>query len=271
MSACDDRIAGILTRCCGLRRISDGARACRAAGRVLTLVLVFGWACAAQAGGNTGGDGAHFETQPVSDISQAAEQYLRQRLGATGRQVAPRAGQLDPRLQLPRCDHALEAFLREGSRIDQRTVVGVRCSGSRPWKVYVPVDVVEMRPVLVARRSLARDHVLLAEDVLAERRDVSRIVGGYVSEPEDIVGQRLKRRLVSGTVISPGMLRERIVIRRGQSVTLVVKNDALSIRMAGTALMDGSLNERIRVENTTSERVVEGIVRSAQYVEILVQ
>ncbi|MGH8194582.1 MAG: flagellar basal body P-ring formation chaperone FlgA [Woeseiaceae bacterium] len=240
------------------------------AGQTLALVLVCGWAAAAQAGGNTGGDGAHLETQPVSDISQAAEQYLQQRLGATGRQVAPRAGQLDPRLQLPRCDQALEAFLREG-RIDQRTVVGVRCSGSRPWKVYVPVDVVEMRPVLVARRSLPRDHVLLAEDLLAEQRDVSRLVGGYVSEPEEIVGQRLKRRLVSGTVISAGMLQERIVIRRGQSVTLVVTNDALSIRMAGTALTDGSLNERIRVENTTSERVVEGIVRSAQYVEILVQ
>ena len=34
--------------------------------------------------------------------------------------------------------------------------------------------------------------------------------------------------------------------------------------------MDGALNQRIRVENLNSGRVVEGIVRSPEIVEILV-
>jgi flagella basal body P-ring formation protein FlgA len=67
------------------------------------------------------------------------------------------------------------------------------------------------------------------------------------------------------------MLEAQIMVRRGQSVTLLVRNDALNIRMAGKALMDGAVDQRIRVENTGSRRVVEGFVRSPEYVEVLVQ
>ena len=44
----------------------------------------------------------------------------------------------------------------------------------------------------------------------------------------------------------------------------------MNISMSGKALMDGALNQRIRVENITSGRVVEGVVRSREQVEILV-
>jgi len=54
-------------------------------------------------------------------------------------------------------------------------------------------------------------------------------------------------------------------------VTLRAQTNALQIRVAGKALMDGALGQRIRVQNTASGRVVEGLVRSAELVEVLVQ
>jgi flagella basal body P-ring formation protein FlgA len=67
------------------------------------------------------------------------------------------------------------------------------------------------------------------------------------------------------------MLVADIMVRRGQMVTLIVKSGQMYIRMAGRALSDGALNQRIRVENSNSQRVVEGVVRSTEYVEILVR
>ncbi|MEX2257913.1 MAG: flagellar basal body P-ring formation chaperone FlgA [Woeseia sp.] len=211
------------------------------------------------------------ERQPVSDISRAAEAYLERRIARTDRRITPRAGSLDPRLQLARCDAALEGFLRTGTKIGNRTIVGVRCGGSIPWKVYVPVNLIEMRPVLVARRALPRGHLLIAADLVAEERDVSRLSGGYLENTGAATGRRLKRQIVSGSAISPSMLETQIVVRRGQTVTLVVRNDSLNIRMAGKALTDGALNERIRVENTVSRRIVEGFVRSPEHVEVMVR
>jgi flagella basal body P-ring formation protein FlgA len=79
----------------------------------------------------------------------------------------------------------------------------------------------------------------------------------------------LKTPLIAGRMLTPQMLQADLAIRRGQTVTLAVNNSGVSIRMSGKALMDGALGQRIRVENTNSGRIVEGIVRSREHVEIL--
>jgi flagella basal body P-ring formation protein FlgA len=41
--------------------------------------------------------------------------------------------------------------------------------------------------------------------------------------------------------------------------------------MQGRALSDGLINQRVKVENLSSGKVVEGIARSQQVVEIILQ
>jgi flagella basal body P-ring formation protein FlgA len=45
----------------------------------------------------------------------------------------------------------------------------------------------------------------------------------------------------------------------------------MSVRMAGRALSDGFVNQRVKVENLSSGKTVEGIARSEQIVEIIFQ
>ncbi len=206
------------------------------------------------------------ERQPLADVERAAEAFVAGDAAGHAAEAAP----LDRRLNLPRCDRPLEPFLRAGARVQKRTVVGVRCSGSRPWKVYVPVTLAVSGEVLVLKHPLPRGHVLGESDLAVERRDLSRLPAGYATEAAAVVGLRLKHSLRAGAVVTPGALVARTLIRRGQAVTLAAANDAVRIRVAGKALMDGALNQRIRVENSSSGRIVEGIVRSAELVEVLV-
>jgi flagella basal body P-ring formation protein FlgA len=208
--------------------------------------------------------------QPPADITAAAEAFLQARTGSASNRTTIHAGQLDSRHRLPLCDSELEAFMRRGVEIAPRTVVGVRCTGSRPWKVYVPVDVVVKANVLTAKRTLPRGHLLTAADLTVDERDVSRMISGYFSEPQSLLGQRLKQPLLAGRVVTPAMIEADQIVRRGQTVTLVAASGGVNIRMSGKALTDGALNQRIRVENLNSGRVVEGIVRSPEHVEVLV-
>jgi flagella basal body P-ring formation protein FlgA len=208
--------------------------------------------------------------EPTENIAAAAEQYLRDRIGPAAPRTTVQAGMLDSRHRLARCSQPLEPFLRRGTRIAARTIVGVRCAGEKPWKVYVPVDVVVTDKVLVARRTLPRGHVLVKDDLVAEQRDVSRLVSGYLSKVEDLLGQRLKTQLIAGRMLTPAMLQADIAVKRGQAVTLTINSGGISIQTGGKALMDGAINQRIKVENTNSGRVVEGIVRSREHVEVLV-
>ena len=209
--------------------------------------------------------------QSIAEIGRVAEAFIHDRVKDSDRRVKPSAGHLDPRLKLQRCDAALEAFLRDDTSIRRRTVVGVRCTGTSPWKIYVPVNVSVTESVLVIKRSLPRGHKLTESDITVEQRDVSRLNGGYIVERSAAVGQRLKQQVMGGRVITPALLFADAVVKRGQSVTLIVQNGRMNITMAGKALMDGAVNQRIRVENLASKRVVEGLVRSPEYVEVLVQ
>ncbi len=207
---------------------------------------------------------------PVNDIAGAAESFIAGQFGHRDGRMTVRATPLDARTQLARCDQPLAAELTSGPAMRKRMTVRVGCNGSRPWKIYVTANVIVTESVLVVARSLPRDHVLTETDLVAAERDVSRLTRGYVTRAEDVVGRELKRQVIEGSVLVPGMMKSSVMIRRGQSVTITVQNDALNITMAGKALMDGAENQRIRVENLTSQRVVEAIVRSPEHVEVLV-
>lgn len=234
-----------------------------ASGGALTVVVVL-LSCSASAGA------ASQQWHPTEKIAAAAEQFLRERIGKTASRTTVKAGRLDSRHRLSLCSRQLEPFLRRGTEISARTIVGVRCSGEKPWKVYVPVEVVVNADVLVASRTLPRGHLIAAGDLVAQQRDVSRLLSGYLSDIDSLKGQRLKTQLIAGRILTPAMLQADATIRKGQAVTLIITSGGINVQMSGKALMDGALNQRIQVENINSGRVVEGIVRSPEHVEVLV-
>ncbi|MEO1244374.1 MAG: flagellar basal body P-ring formation chaperone FlgA [Pseudomonadota bacterium] len=208
--------------------------------------------------------------QDLDEIKSAATDYLSDRLGGTLDGTSVEAGFLDPRLRLPDCSSPLSAFLNAGADVDRVTTVGVRCSGDRAWKVYVPVSMATTATVAVASRHLPKGSVVTADSLRLERRDVTRSRRGYYSSIEAALGQRVLQTVLKGRMLSPDLLEANRVIRRGQSVTLVVMQGTLRLNMAGKALIDGAIGQRISVENLSSGRTVEGIVRSPEHVEVLV-
>jgi flagella basal body P-ring formation protein FlgA len=69
-------------------------------------------------------------------------------------------------------------------------------------------------------------------------------------------------------VLTPAMLAAVPLVSRGQQVTLEAQTDGVHIRMGGEALAEAALGQRVRVKNLSSERVVEGVVRSDEVVEV---
>ncbi|MBT8144760.1 MAG: flagellar basal body P-ring formation protein FlgA [Gammaproteobacteria bacterium] len=204
--------------------------------------------------------------QSLDEIRTTAEQFVSHKSDAVGLTVE--AGQLDPRLRLARCDGRLQGFSTNAGASSGNRTVGVRCTGSQPWKLYVPVRLMRTGKVLVARHGLPRGQTLSAADVEWRDYDLNRLPYGYVSEMDAIEGQVLRRPVTAGTVLLPSFLGSRQLIRRGQQVTLVSSGAGVQISMQGKSLMDGALNQRIRVENNSSGRIVEGVVLSADRVQI---
>lgn len=167
---------------------------------------------------------------------------------------------LDPRLKLSTCTAPLSGFLPPGGQLLGNTTIGIRCSGSKPWTIYVPASVKAMRKVVITTRPILRNSAISEGDIRLEERDVTAGSDTYIFDPEHVLGKLAKRALSGSTSLTPSMLSEPVLVRRGQQVIILAQGAGIEVRMAGTALMDGTEGQIIRAKNKRSKRTVEGRV-----------
>jgi flagella basal body P-ring formation protein FlgA len=104
-----------------------------------------------------------------------------------------------------------------------------------------------------------------------QQHDISELPPGFLDDPAIAVGLTASRPISGGAFLTNQQLVAAKAVQRGQSVTLVADSGGMSVRMAGRALSDGLINQRVRVQNLSSGKTVEGIARSEQVVEIVFQ
>lgn len=206
--------------------------------------------------------------ESLESIQAAAENYVRGQLPETRGKYYVTASRLDARLRLADCAQNLDAFVANNGSVQTRTTVGVRCPDAGGWTIYVPVAVEVEAQVLVLRRPLARRARVEALDVELQVRRLPGISTNFLNDFSTLQGRRLRRALSAGTPLTTDVLDRDVLVQRGQSVTLIAANGGIEIRAQGRALTDGSEQDRIRVQNVNSLKVVEGVVENAGTVRV---
>ncbi len=206
--------------------------------------------------------------QSHASIRATPEDFMRAQASVHDGKVEVEAGRLDSRLRLSACDAPLEASLPPGGRILGNTTVGVRCTGTRPWTLYVQVKVKVYATVVVTARPLTRGTLLSESDLALAERELSAMPYGHLSGKGQAVGQELKRALAAGAPLAANLIEAPQLVSRGQRVTLLAKSGSVEVRIAGKALMNGAAGERIRVQNLNSRRVIEGVITPAGEVQV---
>ncbi len=200
-------------------------------------------------------------------ISAAALDAVRALAGPAAPGLSLQSAPLDARLRIAACDRPLQGFITGEGRLLHQTTVGVRCEGTVRWTIYTSVSVESQTAVLVARRALNRDTELNAGDFQLETRRVPGVASAYVTDSAALSGQRLHLAVAAGEPLLVEALAPAYLIHRGQHVVLLARTGGFEVRMDGIALADGRAADRIRVQNVSSQRVIEGIVRSDSVVE----
>ena len=206
--------------------------------------------------------------QSLDSIQAAAEKAVRTQLPDSKARYYVTSNRMDSRLRLSPCADPLEAFIANHAAPAARSTVGVRCPSRNTWTVYVPVNVEVEVPILVLRRALARRSPVEPTDVELQTRRLPGIASAFISDLGSLSGRRLKRALPAGSVLTADVLIPDVLVKRGQQVTLVAMSETIQIRAQGQALGEGGANDRIRVQNVNSMKIVEGVIESAGVVRV---
>lgn len=209
--------------------------------------------------------------QPLDDIMQLVEQHFATMIEKDRKQgfeTKITLGKLDRRLRLAPCANQMESFAPNRRQSEFRMTVGVRCTGAKPWTVYVPVVIDKWANVIVAAHPLARGTKVDAADFSLKKEKISRLRRGYFAEATPLIGKITKRNLRSGQIIKASHLADPKLVQKGEKVIISAATAGININMYGEALKDGAKGELIKVRNLSSRQTIQAEVIRAGVVEV---
>ncbi len=164
------------------------------------------------------------------------------------------------------CD-TLEPFMPTGARLWGRTTVGVRCSGARPWTLYLQARVSVQATYYTAGRAVAPGEVLSAADLIPREGDLTAMPLAIVTDPSQAIGAVTLTRLAAGLPLRTDMLRGAGAILIGQTVHVVTGGQGFSISADGSAMNNATPGQQVHVK-TAGGQIISGIAKDSSTVEV---
>lgn len=159
-----------------------------------------------------------------------------------------------------------EYKLDKRNRLSATIAVDVDGEAVATLKIFARID--RFRPVICSSRALSRGVILTEADIVRKRINLTRAPNHTTTSIADVVGKELTRSVRTGDCILTDMLSNPTVINRGDRVNIILETGLLKVAAMGVAKDDGGVNDRIRVENTQSNRSVTGRVVDASTVMV---
>jgi len=170
---------------------------------------------------------------------------------------------LDTQLKLQNCPKPLEVFKANEQMKAGRASIGVRCSADKKWSVFVSAVIKVYESVIVLTRPVQRGELITGQHLSIEKKDISNTRGDFVTGLEQVENKEAARNMPAGTVLGLKSVIVPPLIKRKDKVIISSGQTDFSIQMSGTAMMEGSKDQVIKVKNDSSGRIIAGTVIAA--------
>ncbi|MEJ0067696.1 MAG: flagellar basal body P-ring formation chaperone FlgA [Pseudomonadota bacterium] len=113
-------------------------------------------------------------------------------------------------------------------------------------------------PVLV--RPLAAGEVIRARDIEVVRLRADQVNATQINDPDKLLDKSARHVLPAGQPIRVSDISAPLLVIKNNLVNVKIASARLSIIMQGKALEDGAEGDTVRVVNTRSNKIVQGLV-----------
>lgn len=136
----------------------------------------------------------------------------------------------------------------------------VSCPGSAGWQFNVAVRPDVSVPVVMPKSLIARDTVITANDLQLKKFNISNQREGLMTNMDEAIGLTSKRALQPGKPITRSELVQPVLVKRDQPVMIVSHTAGITASMPGVALKNGRKGDVIKIRNSSSQRIISGMV-----------
>ncbi len=205
--------------------------------------------------------------QSHNGISDAVKQFvIQQQVPLNNLQVTLTS--LNKQLRLAKCKKALQVSMAPGTKLLGHTSLTVSCASPKQWKIHVAAHIDGQVNALIARYPIPRGTVIQNSDLEFALRRYSQLNYGYYGSANLLTNMVAKRNIQAGQILTPGLVKAKKLVLRGQHITIVAQSGGLNLRVKGKALMDGQQGQTIKVKNLNSKKLIYARVISSGVVKV---
>ncbi len=146
--------------------------------------------------------------------------------------------------------------------------VEIETSPGRLRTVQVPFRVFTKRELYVLKEAGQKGDTIGPKDVVVRETYMNGKGLGYPASIEDVVGKVLKRDVPANTLVTNQILEDRVVVKRGDAVTIIAESNKLIVRAKGKTVEKGRVGDVIRVKNMASGKEVMAKVVTSSSVKV---
>jgi flagella basal body P-ring formation protein FlgA len=140
-------------------------------------------------------------------------------------------------------------------------------------QVNMGVLIEKIANIVVAKKDIPRNKPITKEDIqIKEYRIKDKKDYIYKTQLNEVLGKCLKLAKCKGDIILKDDLIQPYVIKTSEIVQLILEDqkNGILVEAKGRAYNNARLNERIKVKNLTTDKIVEGIAIAKSKVKILI-
>jgi flagella basal body P-ring formation protein FlgA len=171
---------------------------------------------------------------------------------------------IDPRITIADCSVPLQASLTNSYNA-RMTNVKVSCADNN-WQLFITARFTVTVPVVVAKANINKGSLLDNSTIEIVQFDSAKIRGEVFNNINEFIGTKATRSITKGTPISNQNI---CLVCKGESVTIYVDHQGLTIKTQGLAVQNGVLGEEIPVKNKRSGKLITAKVKSINKVEVI--
>ena len=124
----------------------------------------------------------------------------------------------------------------------------------------VSTDMQVLLPVVASNSVIDRGATINASALQQQETDIAKTIRGFYHRIDQVAGMSAKRRIRPNQILSPDLIDQPQLVKRGEKVQIIANHDGIKAAMAGEALEKGGVGDVIRVKNMSSGKTIEAKV-----------
>jgi len=156
---------------------------------------------------------------------------------------------------LPDCQDTKITIENQRPNASKRTTYAISCT-SPEWKSFVPVTQTILISAIKATSPINRGQTINQQNTDIGQVDITSLRGQVFTKSHPPYGLIASRNLRINAFITDNVTKQPTLIKKGERILITARTGNIVVKMNGKALENGIKGQQIRVQNTSSGRII---------------